>query len=512
MELLEMLGIVKEFPGVRANDHVNFSVCEGEIHALLGENGAGKTTLMNMLYGLYKADQGEIFWQGEKVIISSPKEAIKIGIGMVHQHFMLVNKMTVLQNILLGLKPKGYPFIKQAEITSQVRSLSEKYGLSVELDKRIDELSVGAQQRVEILKLLYRNAKLLILDEPTSVLTPQEISEFFKILQALKSEGHGIIFIAHNLSEILEISDRVTIMRDGKNVCTLQTKLTNDKELSKYMIGRELIEDNYHREEKMSTGYVLEVKDLSLGDDSGKFLLKDIDLCIHKQEVLGIAGVDGNGQRELAEVIIGIRRQSKGSIFYNGKNIDRQNIRNRAEGGMAYIPADRHNDGLILDASVMYNLHLKNYYKVPYANKSVLNFRRMQALSTRKVLDYDIKTPNIYTNVRLLSGGNQQKLILAREIDESTNLTIACQPTRGLDIGATEHLRMQLMNCRNHGGSVLLISTDLAEIIAMSDRIAVMYNGRIMGVLENDEYLSVETLGLMMGGQTFAEIISCAKN
>ena len=513
MELLEMRGIVKDFPGVRADDHVDFIVREGEIHALLGENGAGKTTLMNILYGLYKPDDGDIYWQGKKRIISSPSEAIGLGIGMVHQHFMLIKKMTVLQNILLGLRPEGYPFMREAAIAKQVQALSEKYGLTVNVHKRIEELSVGEQQRVEILKALYRNALLLILDEPTSALTPQETAEFFNILRVLRAEGHGIILISHNLMEILDISDRVTVLRDGKNVCTVETPHTTDKELSRSMIGRNLSEAGYQRDQATDNECVLKAEHISLNGTGDKRLLSDITLSVDKNEILGIAGVDGNGQLELAEVIMGIRRPSAGHILFYGETVEKLTIRARSEKGIAYIPSDRHQDGLIMDASVSENLHLRDFYKPPNTKNKIMDFKRMEADSRQTIERYNVKTPNTSVKVRSLSGGNQQKLILARELNTAAALIIACQPTRGLDIGATEYLREQLMQCRNRGGSVLLISTDLSEILAMSDRIAVMFEGRVMGIVKNDEALSVEMLGLMMGGQKLGEVETiCAKS
>lgn len=512
MELLEMRGIVKDFPGVRADDHVDFIVRKGEIHALLGENGAGKTTLMNILYGLYKPDEGDIYWQGKKHMISSPNEAISLGIGMVHQHFMLVKKMTVLQNILLGLKPEGYPFMREAAIAKQVQALSEKYGLTVNIHRRVEDLSVGEQQRVEILKALYRNALLLILDEPTSALTPQETVEFFNILRVLRAEGHSIIFISHNLMEILDISDRVSVLRDGKNVCTLETRLTTDKELSRSMIGRNLSDEGYQRNQLSDDECVLKLEHVSLNGAEDKKLLSDIALSVNKSEILGIAGVDGNGQLELAEVIAGIRRPNAGHIFFCGETVEKLGIRARSEKGIAYIPSDRHQDGLIMDASVSENLHLRDFYKPPYTKRKIIDFKRMEADSRQTIDRYNVKTPNTLIKVRSLSGGNQQKLILARELNTAATLIIACQPTRGLDIGATEYLREQLMQCRNQGGSVLLISTDLSEILAMSDRIAVMFEGRVMGVVENDASLSIETLGLMMGGQELGEVgAACVK-
>lgn len=504
MELLEMHGITKRFPGVLANDGVNLSVRDGEIHALLGENGAGKTTLMNILYGLYSADAGEIYFGGKNVNISSPGQAIKLGIGMVHQHFMLVSPMTVLENVLLGLKDEGYPLFSRKCIADKVQTLADRYGLALKLDSRVEDLSVGEQQRIEILKALYRGAKLLILDEPTSVLTPQETEDFFVILRTLKQEGHGIILIAHKLSEILAISDRVTIMRDGRSVSTLITTETDAASLSRHMIGREMYADapfernmppEYHKDP------LLRAENLTYRDEEGITRLNNLSLELYPGEVLGIAGVDGNGQKELAECVTGLLWECGGSVSLRGVPIGKKAPRARAEAGIAYIPADRHRDGLIMNGDVSENLHLKDYYKPSFAKGPMLDFGAMRASSERDVETYDIKTPGVNQTVRFLSGGNQQKLILARELDEHAVVTVACQPTRGLDIGATRYLREQLMGCRNRGGGVLLISTDLAEILAMSDRIAVLHNGEIMGIVDNDQNLTAEEIGLMMGGE-----------
>lgn len=388
---------------------------------------------------------------------------------------------------------------RREEQEQQIHKLCEKYNLYVELGKRVDQLSVGEQQRVEILKALFRNARLLILDEPTSVLTPQEIKEFFTVLRILKAEGHSIILIAHNLSEILEISDRVTILRDGKKTCTLPTDKTNERELSRCMIGRDFLEATHIRTETGAKEEVLRMEDISLRGANGNFLLQGVDLSVQSGEILGVAGIDGNGQAELAEVLTGLRRQTGGRIFLNGQALENLSIRKRWEKGLSYIPSDRHHDGLIMDADVAANFHLRSYYAPPFAKSRILQFAQMQKNAQELASAYQVKTPFMSTRARLLSGGNQQKLILARELKSNGNLTIACQPTRGLDIGATEYLRDQLLERRNRGKSVLLVSTDLGEILALSDRIAVIHGGRIMGVVENTKDLSVEMLGLMMG-------------
>ena len=385
MNLLEMQGIVKEFPGVRAVDHVDFSVTKGEIHALLGENGAGKTTLMNILYGLYRQDAGEIFWCGKPAQINKPGEAIQLGIGMVHQHFMLVRKLTALENILLGLRTEGYPLVRREAQRQLVSRLCEKYGLHIDLQKRVDKLSVGEQQRVEILKTLFREAQLLILDEPTSVLTPQETQEFFQILRILRDEGHSIILIAHNLSEILEISDRVTILRDGKKVCTLETAKTDERELSRCMIGRDFLEGGYTKRETGEHREILQIRDLCLQHGEQQPLLQNINLSIHSGEVLGLAGIDGNGQGELVEVLVGIRRQTAGEIMFRGENLSHLSVRKRWEKGVAYVPSDRHQDGLIMDADITSNFALRTYYRPPYSKRHILQFQQLQRNAREQV-------------------------------------------------------------------------------------------------------------------------------
>lgn len=505
MDLLQMRNITKTFPGVHANEDVSLSVREGEIHALLGENGAGKTTLMNILYGLYLADKGNILWKGKPVQISCPEDAIRLGIGMVHQHFMLVKTMTVLKNIVLGLREEGYPLFKKKDAQLRVQKLISQYGFQLDLDKQISELSVGNQQRVEIIKALYRKAKLLILDEPTAVLTPQETIEFFHILRTLRQHGHSIILISHNLSDIMSISDRVTVLRDGKTVFCANTADTTERELSRYMVGREVIFESYKRNVSAHNKAVLNMEGISLDEAGEKRLLDDISFCVHQNEVLGIAGVDGNGQTELAEVIAGIRRQSAGTMKLFGEDLSRWSIRERAERGLAYIPADRHRDALIMDAELLYNLHLKDYYKTPFARGGLLNIPAMTASCSEAAERFGIKTPSMTEKVRLLSGGNQQKAILARELNRHAKLIVACQPTRGLDIGATVYVRDRLMECRDRGGGVLLFSTDLNEILSMSDRIVVLYRGRVMGIVSNTPDLSVDTLGMMMGGRELAE-------
>ncbi len=502
MNLLELRGITKRFGSNIANDHIDFSVREGEIHALFGENGAGKTTLMNILFGLYEADEGEIYFDGKPVSIHSPMDAIDLGIGMVHQHFMLVQRMTLLQNLVLGLKPEGYPLFNKKLLMEKFESLAEQYGLAVDMDIPVRELSVGAQQRGEIMKTLYRNAKLIILDEPTAVLTPQETEEFFKILKSLKENGHSIILISHKLQELMENTDRVTILRDGHVVTTVNTPETTPEALSNYMIGRELSDAPYQRVISTSEtkSPLLTADHISIREKTGLMTLKDFTFSLNKGEILAIAGVDGNGQKELAEAVTGIRKITEGNIYLEKEDISRLSVRQRFEKGISYVSDDRHADSLIMDADVQDNAILRQYYRAPYSTHGVINREKVAEVSTNLVSEYNIKTDGLHSKVRLLSGGNQQKLILGRELSETPKLIVACQPTRGLDIGATEQMRDYLMECRNKGNSVLLISTDLDEIIRMADRILVINSGQVMGILMNDNP-DINLIGRMMAGE-----------
>ena len=483
MAILEMKNISKAFSGVYANENVNLAVEKGEIHALLGENGAGKTTLMNILFGIYTADSGEIYWKDKKVEFDSPREAIEQGIGMVHQHFSLVQKMTVLDNIILGLKQEGL-FLSRMEARKSIVELAEKYGLLVRPDARIRDLSVGEQQRVEILKALYRNVDLLILDEPTGVLTPKETQDFFEVLRRLKSEGYAVIIITHRMSEIMAISDRVTILRDGKKIKDLVTSETNPTELSMYMIGREL-QESFEIQKQQGSEIALELKDVHVAKGE-KAILDHVNMT------------------ELAEVIAGIRKITSGDICFMNENIQKDSVKQRFEKGISYISDDRHADGLVIDMSLKDNMLLKHYDKEPYSKKGIFNKKPMDDLADSAIEKFQIKTTGTSGKesiVKLLSGGNQQKIIIAREVTEDAKLVIANQPTRGLDIGATEFVRQTLMDVRNSNRSVLLISADLEEILALSDRIAVMFGGRIVGVLNRDE-ADVQKIGLLMGGVT----------
>ena len=450
MSLLQMKHICKSFSGVYANEDINLTVEKGEIHALLGENGAGKTTLVNIIFGLYTADSGEILWKDKPADFASPREAIDAGIGMVQQHFSLVNKMTVLDNIVLNLKDNSF-FLDRAAAKKKLTDLAEKYGLYVNPDAVISDLSVGEQQRVEILKALYRNVELLILDEPTGVLTPQETTQFFDVLRNLKKEGYGIIIITHRMSEIMAISDKVTILRDGRQVADLVTADTNPEELSAYMIGREL-NDDYHIEGSPKKDIMLELKNVSNHHRKhSRHKLENISLTIHKGEILGIAGVEGNGQKELAEVITGIQKAGEGEILLDGQNLAGINIRGRYEAGVSYISEDRLSDSLITGMNISENLVLREYGKLPFANHSIINKAAIRKNAAEKMKQYQVRASGksgIDTLVKLLSGGNQQKLIIARELNDHAKVIVASQPTRGLDIGATEFVRQQLIDQR----------------------------------------------------------------
>ena len=502
MAILEMKHISKSFNSSLVNDGIDFSVEPGEIHALLGENGAGKTTLMNILFGIYTMDQGEIIWKNRPASFKSPREAIANGIGMVHQHFSLVRSMTVLDNIILGLKSEGL-FIRRNLLENDIRELSSKYGLTIDPKARISGLSVGEQQRVEILKALYRKIELLILDEPTGVLTPEETKNFFGVLRRLKAEGYAVILITHKMNEIMEISDRVTVIRDGKKVGTLLTAETSPDELSYRMIGREVAKA-FDIPNQPQGEEILKLDRINLKKPGEKAKLKDISLSVHQGEILGIAGVDGNGQKELAEVLAGIRPHTSGDILFRGKTINHCRVKERFAEGISYISDDRHDDGLVLQMSVMENLVLREFREKPYSKHRILNQGEIRKSAEAAIQDYRIKTSGVDpagTTVKDMSGGNQQKVIIAREVPPSARLVIANQPTRGLDIGATEFVRQTLLDKRNAQHSVILISADLEEILAISDRIAVMFEGRIMGILKRDE-ADIQKIGLYMGGIT----------
>lgn len=493
-----MRGIVKRFPGVLANDHIDFEVRAGEIHALLGENGAGKTTLMNILYGLYRPDQGQIAINGQVVAIHSPANAIRLGIGMIHQHFMLVPTLSVVENVALGL-PSSRGFLLDLEVvTERILHLSQTYGLTVDPAATVWQLAVGEQQRVEILKALYRGADLLILDEPTAVLTPQEVEELFTTLRRMAREGHALIFISHKLHEVLSISDRVTVLRDGRVVKTLPTAEATREDLARLMVGREVLLRVDRPPVKLGDP-VLRLEDLWAAGDKGVPALRGVSLQVRSGEILGIAGVSGNGQRELAEVIAGLRLPTQGRIIIAGVDTTGWSPERLLKHGLAYIPEERMRDGVIRDFSVEENLILKNHTDRPYANGIFMNFGKIAEYADNLIANFDIRTPSRDTPLKNLSGGNIQKMVLARELSRQPRVLIAAQPTRGVDISATEYIHRQLVAQRAKGTATLLISEDLDEILNLSDRIAVMYEGQIVGVVDQHE-ATVEQLGLMMAG------------
>jgi ABC-type uncharacterized transport system ATPase subunit len=502
IQLVEMRNIVKRFPGVLANFKVSFDVRAGEVHALLGENGAGKSTLMRQLYGLYQPDEGEILIDGKPYVFRSPADAIRAGIGMIHQHFMLVPTLTVAQNVALGLRSSREPLLDLDRVTKRIWELSEAYGLKVDPGAYVWQLSVGEQQRVEIMKALYRGASLIILDEPTAVLTPQEVKDLFATLRRMVQEGHSLVFISHKLYEVMDISDRVTVLRDGKVIGTRKTREVTRDELVKMMVGRELKE---LEPRPLKPGpAMLKIEGLKTMGDRGAEALHGIDLEIRAGEILGLAGVSGNGQRELAECLAGMRKATAGRISIAGNDITNATLNQRIDAGMAYIPEERMRDGAIREFSVEENIYLHDHSSSQYTRGIFLDFPRMESHAIDLVNEYALKTPSLDTPLKNLSGGNIQKLIMARELSRSPKVLIAAQPTRGVDIGATEYIHQRLLAQREAGTAILLISEDLDEIRTLSDRIAVIYEGRIVGVVQRGQ-AAIEQIGLMMAGVSMKE-------
>ena len=503
LQRVEMRGIVKRFPGVLANAGVNFDVNAGEVHALLGENGAGKSTLMRQLYGLYQPDAGEIRIDGLPHVFRSPADAIRAGIGMIHQHFMLVPTLTVAQNVALGLKSSREPLLDLEPVSARVRELAQAYGLKVDPSAYVWQLAVGEQQRVEIIKALYRGASLIILDEPTAVLTPQEVDDLFVTLRRMAGEGHALIFISHKLHEALAISDRVTVLRDGHVVGGRPTQGATRNELAQMMVGREV---KPLSPQNIPAGEVrLRIDALRAMGDRGTEALRGVSLEVRAGEIVGIAGVSGNGQRELAECLAGLRKAVGGQVMLDGQVVTHASPRARLTAGQAYIPEERMRDGAIREFSVQENLFLHDHVAPEYTHGIFMDFRAMASRARDLVRRFNVKTPRLDTPLKNLSGGNIQKLILARELSRQPKVLIASQPTRGVDIGATEYIHQRLLEQRGSGTAILLISEDLDEVRTLSDRIAVMYEGRIIGVVERDQ-ATVEQIGLMMAGvsvQTF---------
>ncbi|HVF90062.1 MAG TPA: ABC transporter ATP-binding protein [Blastocatellia bacterium] len=495
---VEMRGVTKQFGDVVANDQIDLRIPAQSIHAIVGENGAGKSTAMNILYGFYKADRGEILIDGAPRSIDSPRDAIALGLGMVHQHFMLVEPLSVTENIVLGAEPTSGLAIDYKSARARVREISGQYGLRIDPDARVGNLSVGQQQRVEILKTLYRGARVLILDEPTAVLTPQEVEEMFAILRGLREQGKTIIIITHKLEEVLSLSDNITVMRDGHVVGDLATREATAAGLARMMVGREVLLRVVKREAE-PRGVVLSVGGLALGDKEGSPVLDGISFEIRGGEILGIAGVEGNGQTELIEVLAGLRRPSEGSVVLNGREIGALDPYERKRLGIAHIPEDRHRRGLLLNFDLASNSILGVHKDAPVSGRVLLDQQVIVERARRLVSDYDVRPPDINLPARALSGGNQQKLIVAREFDIKPKLVLVSQPTRGVDIGATEFIHGKLVELRDGGAGVLLVSAELDEVLSLSDRVMVIYEGRIVGEVD-PKSASVEQIGLMMAG------------
>jgi simple sugar transport system ATP-binding protein len=496
---LELKGITKRFPGVVANDGITVDVSGGEIHALLGENGAGKTTLMNILYGLYHADEGEILIDGQVVRFDSPGDAIAAGLGMVHQHFMLIPVFTVTENIILGVEPtEGLGLLNRREARRRVEDISQRYGLAVPPDRIIEELPVGVQQRVEILKALYREAEILILDEPTAVLTPQETEELFAVMRGLREAGKGIIFITHKLKEVLAVADRITVVRRGKIVGSADPATTTDEELAAMMVGR-AVQLTVDKTEAEPGTPVLEVADLKVLDDRGHVMVDGVSFQIHAGEIVCVAGVQGNGQTELVEAVTGLRPPVEGSIRLEGTDITKADANHVLDAGVGHVPEDRQRDGLIADFSIADNMVLDTYDKPPFARGFVRNDRAVREAAAERARDFDVRTPSVLLPVSTLSGGNQQKVIVAREFSRPISLLVASQPTRGLDVGSIEYIHSRIVAKRDDGTAVLIVSPELDEVLALADRILVMYRGRIVGVVPAAE-ATREGIGLLMAG------------
>ena len=497
--LLELKGITKRFPGVVANDHVDFELAKGEVHALLGENGAGKSTLMNILYGLYHPDEGEILLDGKPVRIASPREAIDRGIGMVHQHFMLIPIMTVAENIVLATEPTRGPLLDLDAAEERVSELSRRFGLTVDPGARVESVSVGQQQRVEILKALYRGANILILDEPTAVLTPQETKELFEIVRSLVSEGKSIVFITHKLGEVLEIADRITVLRRGRTVETVPREGASEGQLARMMVGREVL----LRVEKKPAepgGPLLQVSGLSVLDERGLEAVRDVSFEVRAGEIVGIAGVDGNGQSELIDALTGLRRPREGSIVAGRKDLTREDARECLDAGLGHIPEDRQRRGLVLDFSLAENIALHDYRKAPDSRWGWLYPRKMVERAREALQAFDVRGGGPQTPAASLSGGNQQKVVVARELSREPRVLVAAQPTRGVDVGAIEFIHKRLVEERDEGKAILLVSFELDEILSLSDRILVMYEGKIVGEYGPD--VSPDELGVAMTGGT----------
>ncbi len=503
---VEMLGITKRFPGIIANDNITLQLKKGEIHALLGENGAGKSTLMSVLFGLYQPEEGEIHKDGKKVEIRNPNDANALGIGMVHQHFKLVEVFTVLDNIIMGVEPCKYGFLQKKEARQKVIELSEKYGLHVDPDAKIEDITVGMQQRTEILKMLYRDNEILIFDEPTAVLTPQEIDELMQILRNLAAEGKSILFITHKLNEIMAVADRCSVLRKGKYIGTVNIADTTQEELSRMMVGRDV---NFHVEKRPSVPgeVILDVQGMTVASRVHKNnAVKNVSLQVRAGEIVCIAGIDGNGQTEFVHGLTGLEKLVSGKMTLCGQEITKASIRKRSLLGMSHIPEDRHKHGLVLDYSLEDNIVLQRYFEPEFTKAGFLRRKNIRKYADRLIEQYDVRSgQGPITIARSMSGGNQQKAIVAREIDKDPKLLVAVQPTRGLDVGAIEYIHKQIVAERDAGKAVLLVSLELDEVMDVSDRILVMYEGEIVGELDPKKTTPAE-LGLYMAGAKREEV------
>jgi simple sugar transport system ATP-binding protein len=501
MTSISLSGITKRFPGVVANDDVTLDVEQGTVHALLGENGAGKTTLMNVLYGLYEPDEGDVVVDGEPHEFDSPRDAIDVGIGMIHQHFMLVDTMTIAENVVLGNEPRKWGGLRVDHDAAReaVQELCDRYGFDVNPDARIEDVSVGVQQRVEILKALYRGADVLILDEPTAVLTPQEVEDLFEVLSELTAEGKTIIFITHKLGEALEAADDVTVLRDGKNVGSIPAADATREQLAELVVGREVLLD-VEPADGVPGDVVLGVDELTVTDADGIDRVTDVSMDVRAGEVYGIAGVDGNGQAELVEAITGLRVPEAGSVTFQGRDVTRTSRRDHIESGMAYVPEDRHSRGLVMDFDLVANGILGSQHDAAFADGGRIDWQTARDHATDVVDTYDVRPGDVDANSVSLSGGNQQKFIVGREFERDPDLVVATHPTRGVDIGSTEFIRERLLDLRDEGKAVLLVSSKLDEVTSLSDRLAVMYEGRFMDEVDPDD-VTEEELGLLMAGQ-----------
>jgi ABC-type uncharacterized transport system ATPase subunit len=508
--VLQLSQITKRFPGVLANDHIDLTLNEGDILALLGENGAGKTTLMNILYGLYQPDEGEIQVRGKKITIHSPTDAINAGIGMVHQHFMLIPVFTVAENVMLGAETeRAAGFLDRAKAAARIREISERYNLEVEPTALVKDLPVGVQQRVEIIKLLYREANILIFDEPTAVLTPQEADELFGIMRSLVKQGKSIIFITHKLREVLDVADHIMVIRRGAMVGSTTPAEADKSMLAAMMVGREVQLEVEKTVSKVGES-VLSVQELIVADSQRQVTVDGVSFEVHAGEILGVAGVQGNGQTELVEAVTGLRAPISGKIHLTGQDITHSTPRQVTEMGSAHVPEDRQRDGLVLTFPVMDNIALCTYYKPPFAKGLIMQENVILETTNRLIKDFDIRTPNAQTNVGSLSGGNQQKVIIAREFSRDIRFLVASQPTRGLDVGSIEYIHKCIVEKRDDGCAVLLVSPELDEIMELSDRIAVMYRGKIAAIVPADQ-ATKEYIGLLMAGVSLEQADAARK-